>query len=248
MSGPELQLPSPQGNVARFHGAARIRTSATEGRTRPARMLERQLRARGITDARVLAAMDAVPRELFVPLGQRARAYDDTALRIAAGQTISQPFIVALMLQLARLSAGDRVLEIGAGSGYGAAVMAQLARHVTTIERHRRLVALARANLTRAGSRNVIVVAGDGTRGLPRRAPFDAIVVSAGGPLPTALLQQLAIGGRLVMPRGDSERQTLVRITRRGADDYAEDTFGRVTFVPLVPDAARASPQARRTA
>lgn len=197
-------------------------------------MVERQLRRRGIRDGRVLAAMGAVPRELFVPQGVRGRAYDDTALPIAAGQTISQPYVVAMMLQLARITAADRVFEVGAGSGYGAAVMAHMARQVTAIERHRLLVAAARSNLDKAGIRHVAVIEGDGTRGLPRLAPFDAIVVSAAGPLPAALPAQLAIGGRLVMPRGTTAPQTLVRLTRRSATAFDEETFGPVAFVPLI--------------
>lgn len=197
------------------------------------RML-RELRARGINDPRVLDAMARVPRALFVPPAVRHRAYDDTALPIADGQTISQPYVVATMLALARIGPRDRVLEVGAGSGYGAAVMAQLAQHVTAIERHRRLVAQARANLARAGIQGVTVVAGDGTRGLARRAPFDVIIVSAGGDLPEALTQQLAIGGRLVMPRCYADGQRLVRITRAQDGTLGEEKFGAVSFVPLV--------------
>lgn len=200
-------------------------------------MVEQQLRARGIKDARLLAAMEAVPRDLFVPPDLRARAYDDTALPIAEDQTISQPYVVAMMLEIARLSMSDRVLEVGAGSGYVAAVMAHLVRHVTSVERHPRLVALARSNLARAGIPNVAIVAGDGTRGLPHRAPFDVIVVSAGGALPEALTQQLAVGGRLVMPRGNASGQRLVRLTRGETGTLLAEDFGAVSFVPLVTDA-----------
>lgn len=213
---------------------ARDDTSALRAR------MERQLRIRGITDARVLAAMRAVPRELFVPEGSKARAYDDTALPIAAGQTISQPYVVAKMLEIAGIREADRVLEVGAGSGYGAAVMAQLARDITAIERHPSLVALARSNLARAGIRNATILAGDGTQGLLARAPFDVIVVSAGGAVPEALTEQLAIGGRLVMPRGDSEGQRLVCLTRAASGSLIEDDYGAVSFVPLVAAPARA--------
>lgn len=211
-------------------------TSGTDMAQARARMVERQLVRRGIRDARVLDAMRAVPRELFVPTASRARAYADRALAIAAGQTISQPYIVALMLELARISAGDRVLEVGAGSGYGAAVLARLARDVTAIERQPRLVAAARANLAAAGVRNVEVVQGDGTQGLARHAPFDVIIVTAGGAVPMALEMQLAIGGRMVIPVGGSQQQSLKRITRRSATDFDEEDFGRVAFVPLVPE------------
>lgn len=213
-------------------------TSGTDMARARARMVERQLEARGIRDTRVLAAMRAVRRELFVPPDRKRQAYDDTALDIGEGQTISQPYIVALMLELARVSEGDRVLEVGAGSGYGAAVLARLARDVTAIERHSALVAAARRDLAAAGADTVEVVHGDGTQGLARHAPFDVIIVSAGGALPVALETQLSIGGRLVMPVGGSRHQSLKRITRRSARDFDEEDFGPVAFVPLVPEPA----------
>ena len=198
------------------------------------RMVEEQLKQRGISDTRVLDAMRSVPRELFVPDDLRHCAYEDRALQIAANQTISQPFVVALMLQLARIGAQDVVLEVGAGSGYAAAVIGRMARAVFAIERHEQLVTTARSNLERACIRNVRVIRGDGTRGLPDEAPFDAIVVSAGGSIPPALKVQLARGGRLVIPVERDGQQTLERLTRRLDDTFEEERHGPVSFVPLV--------------
>ena len=199
-------------------------------------MVARQLEARGIRDARVLAAMKSVPRHAFVAAAMRADAYEDTPLPIEEGQTISQPYIVALMLEAAKPTAGDRMLEVGAGSGYASAVAAQLVAHVDAVERHPRLVELARARLVRLGIANVDVHAGDGSTGWPSRAPYDAIVVAAAGPrVPEALREQLAVGGRLVIPVADDHgTQRLVVVERRGEHHWGEEDLGGVMFVPLV--------------
>ena len=206
-------------------------TSSTEFAKRRARMVDRQLRRRGIEDERVLEAMATVPRERFVPADVRERAYRDGALPIGEGQTISQPWIVARMAALLRLEGPERVLEVGTGSGYSAAVLAHLCAHVVTIERIPSLAAAAREELAELGLRNVEVREGDGSLGVPDRAPFDAIVVTAapaGGP-PQALLDQLTPGAPLVCPieRGGDER--LVRLV-----DGREETIAPVRFVPLV--------------
>lgn len=200
-------------------------------------MVERHIAGRGLTSPPVLRAMGAVPRELFVPEHLRDAAYDDGPLPIGEGQTISQPFVVALMVDALDLGErAERVLEVGAGSGYAAAVLAQIAREVVTIERHAALAATARDTLARAGISNVTVIEGDGTRGCPDKAPFDGIVVAAGGPsVPKSLREQLAVGGRLVIPVGSARRlQTLLRITRTGPDTYEEEDLGAVQFVPLI--------------
>jgi protein-L-isoaspartate(D-aspartate) O-methyltransferase len=217
------------------------------------RMVDRQIRARGVRDRRVLAAMEIVPREAFLPPELEDHAYDDRPLPIEAGQTISQPYIVALMTEALRLQAGDRVLEIGTGSGYAAAVLSRVANHVYTVERHEVLARVARERLQTLDYRNVDVQCGDGTVGWRDHAPYDAIVVAAGGPdLPQALLDQLAIGGRLVMPVGSSRAQELVRVTRRTATDYQREDLGAVQFVPLIGeqgwDETASRPQARARA
>lgn len=198
-------------------------------------MVDRQIAARGVLDPRVLEAMRAVPREAFVPERLAEFAYDDTPLPIAEEQTISQPFVVALMAEALELRPGDRVLEIGAGSGYAAAVLGKAAGEVWAVERHGTLAAEAQARLARLGFGNVHVVHGDGTLGLPEHAPFDAIVVAAGGPeVPQALLDQLAPGGRLVIPVGkDPREQSLVRL-RRTEHGYVREDLGAVRFVPLI--------------
>jgi len=207
-----------------------------ERRTRArATMVERQLAGRGIDDRRVLDAMRRVPREAFVPQSLREFAYDDTPLPIDAGQTISQPYIVALMAQAAALDAGDRVLEIGTGSGYAAAVLGELAAHVDTVEREPGLARDARERLRELGYGNIRVHAGDGTLGRPGDAPFDAILAAAWGPdVPQAWRDQLAVGGRLVMPVGTAGRQRLVKLTRRGPARFEEEDLGAVAFVPLL--------------
>ena len=199
-------------------------------------MVERQVEARGVRDARVLRAMREVPREEFLDDRMREFAYEDSPLPIEAGQTISQPYIVALMLEAAGIEPGDRVLEIGAGSGYAAAVMSRLAGEVWTIERHAELATLARERMRRLGIDNVEVRTGDGSGGLPGEAPFDAILAAAGAPeVPDVLRRQLAIGGRLVMPVGPTRRrQRLLKVTRTGDDAWREEDLGDVLFVPLV--------------
>ena len=198
-------------------------------------MVAHDLAARDIHDERVLAAMESVPREHFVPEDLVDAAYEDRPLPIGAGQTISQPYIVALMAQEARIGAADRVLEVGTGSGYGAAVLGRLAAEVWTVERHEDLARRAREALEATGAGNVHVDVGDGSLGAPDSAPFDAIVVTAAAPeAPSALLAQLADGGRLVIPIGpDGHAQELVRVTRRGEDSERAHLCD-VRFVPLV--------------
>jgi protein-L-isoaspartate(D-aspartate) O-methyltransferase len=211
------------------------------------RMVERQIRARGVRDARVLQAMRAVPREAFLPPELADLAYDDRPLPIEAGQTISQPYVVAVMIEALRLTGDETALEIGTGSGYAAAVLARVSRHVYTIERHAELAELARERLAALGFANVDVRCGDGTLGWPEHAPFDAIVVAAGGPdLPQALLEQLAIGGRLVMPVGTSRAQELVRVTRTAEDAFEREELGAVQFVPLIGEQGWADTDAER--
>jgi protein-L-isoaspartate(D-aspartate) O-methyltransferase len=199
-------------------------------------MVERQIAARGVRDRRVLEALGTVPREAFVPERLAEFAYDDTPLPIGQEQTISQPYVVALMAEALELNAGDRVLEIGAGSGYAAAVLARTAREVWTVERHEPLAREARERMARLGYANVHVIHGDGTLGWPEHAPYDAIVVAAGGPeVPQALLDQLAPGGRLVIPIGpDLRTQSLVRVRRRPDGTDAREDLGGVRFVPLI--------------
>jgi protein-L-isoaspartate(D-aspartate) O-methyltransferase len=200
------------------------------------RMVDVQLARRGIRDIRVLDAMRRVPRERFVEAGFEEFAYEDGTLPIASGQTISQPYIVAAMIEAAELKPADKVLEVGTGSGYAAAIASELVKIVHSIERHDSLARTAADRLAALGYRNCTVHTGDGTRGLPDEAPFDAILIAAGGPsVPDALKRQLAVGGRLVIPVGTFEdEQSLLRITRRTAADYDEETFGAVRFVPLI--------------
>jgi protein-L-isoaspartate(D-aspartate) O-methyltransferase len=199
------------------------------------RMVE-TIRRRGVIDRAVCHAMGQVPREEFVPDWLREEAYDDCALPLAHGQTISQPHLVALMTEALRLEPGDRVLEIGTGSGYSAAILSLLAAEVVSIERDPDLATSAADRLRKLGYDNVEVHCGDGTLGWPELAPYDAIVVTAGGPkVPPALLEQLAIGGRLVIPIGsDKSDQTLFRITKLGVEDYRQEPLCEVRFVPLV--------------
>ena len=200
------------------------------------RMVQRQIAERGIGGERLLDAFRAVPRELFVPEEVRDFAYDDGPLPIEAEQTISQPYIVAAMIDAAELEPGDRALEIGAGSGYAAAVMSRIAAEVIAIERHRELAELARARLARLGFDNVRIVEGDGSEGLPEAGPFEAILCAASGShVPEALLAQLSDGGILVMPVGEPNAvQKLVKVTRRGEADFEERDLGPVRFVPLI--------------
>jgi protein-L-isoaspartate(D-aspartate) O-methyltransferase len=199
-------------------------------------MVEHQIASRGVRDPRVLAAMRAVPREGFVPPEIEEFAYSDSPLGIGEGQTISQPYIVALMAEAAGLEGHERVLEIGTGSGYGAAVLGRLAAEVFTIERQPVLARTASRRLAEGGAVNVHVVEGDGTLGLPAHAPFDAIIVTAGGPkAPPALLDQLAVGGRMIIPVGENrETQTLLRVRRVSEGRFEEEELGAVRFVPLV--------------
>ena len=197
-------------------------------------MVERQLRRRGIRDERVLEAMREVPRELFVPENQRRRAYADSALPIGSGQTISQPWIVAAICQALELSGTERVLEIGTGSGYSAAVLARLAAEVLTIERHAELAKEAGERLRELGVTNVEVVVGDGSRGLPDRAPFEAIAVHATAPgPPMSLLEQLAPGGRLVVPIA-SRGADMLTLYRRRDGEVVTEVIGPCRFVPLI--------------
>ncbi|MER8436042.1 protein-L-isoaspartate(D-aspartate) O-methyltransferase [Mesorhizobium sp. M1312] len=200
------------------------------------RMVEVQLSRRGIHDREVLAAMREVPREAFVAPGFEEFAYEDGPLPIAEGQTISQPYIVALMIEMAEIGPGDHVLEVGTGSGYAAAVMSRIVERVYTIERHAGLAETARQRFEELGYDNIEVRTGDGTKGWPDAAPFDAILVAAGGPgAPLALQEQLDVGGRLVIPVGDEPHdQRLLKVTRTGAATYSEEDFGGVRFVPLI--------------
>lgn len=200
------------------------------------RLVDHTLRPHGIRNEAVLEAIRSVPREEFVPPEIKEFAYRDSALPLECGQTISQPFIVALMTEELNLKPSDKVLEIGTGSGYSAAVLSELATQVFTIERLPDLTQTATKRLKRLGYKNVHVRQGDGTLGWPEEAPFDAIVVTAGGPtVPQPLLDQLAVGGRLVMPVGsDLASQQLIRIVRRGADDYRQQEITAVRFVPLI--------------
>jgi len=199
-------------------------------------MIEYQLAARGLRDQAVLNAVAAVPREEFVPTDLVEFAYRDSPLPIAASQTISQPYIVALMTAALRLKPQDRVLEVGTGSGYAAAILAKLASAVYTVERHKILADTARQRLADLEFSNVEILHGDGSLGWPEHAPYDAIVVAAGGPdVPAALKEQLAIGGRLVIPVGVTlQAQQLLRVVRVSAREYREEYLGDVRFVPLI--------------
>jgi protein-L-isoaspartate(D-aspartate) O-methyltransferase len=199
-----------------------------------AAMVAEQIARRGVRDPRVLDAMRAVPRHEFVLPGMTSQAYADRALAIEHGQTISQPYMVARMTEELALPEGARVLEVGTGSGYQAAVLALIATEVISIERHAALASQARERLTRLGYLNVRVLAGDGTRGWPDLAPYDGIVVTAGAPsIPEALRQQLTDGGRLVIPVGNEFMQQLAVVTRLGDDFQVQLTEG-CAFVPLI--------------
>jgi protein-L-isoaspartate(D-aspartate) O-methyltransferase len=197
-------------------------------------MVEHQLRRRGIRDERVLAAMARVPRELFLPPEARAFAYVDGALAIGHGQTMSQPFVVAAICELLELTGDERVLDVGTGSGYQAAVLAELAARVVTVERIPALAERARAALDAAGYGEVVVLVGDGSLGAPEEAPFDAIAVAAAAPdVPAALYEQLVEGGRLVLPRGTRWGQELVQVVRTAAGPRERVSIP-CRFVPLV--------------
>jgi protein-L-isoaspartate(D-aspartate) O-methyltransferase len=206
-------------------------TTSTDRERERLRMVERQLRRRGIEDERVLEAMATVPRELFLPEDQRGRAYRDGAVRIAEGQTMSQPWIVACMAQLLELDGSETVLEVGTGSGYAAAVLSRLCREVVTIERYEKLAVAAEQALHELGYGNVVVGVGDGTLGAPERAPFAGISVTATAhdQPPPALLEQLAPGAALVCPVERGGREYLMRFR-----DGQEEAVTGVRFVPLV--------------
>lgn len=199
-------------------------------------MVQRQIAGRGVKSEKVLDAMRRVPRERFLPAGQGVWAYDDNPLPIGDGQTISQPYVVAYMTEALALQGGEKVLEIGTGSGYAAAVLAEIADEVYTIERIEGLATMAKAALEGLGYDNVNVRHGDGTLGWPEEAPFDSIVVTAAGPeVPETLKQQLKIGGRLVIPVGKSKwSQQVVRVTRVAEADFETEYLLPVRFVPLV--------------
>jgi protein-L-isoaspartate(D-aspartate) O-methyltransferase len=199
-------------------------------------MVERQLAGRGIESRSVLDAMRSVPREAFVPGHLVDFAYEDSPLPIEADQTISQPYIVALMIEAAGVKSGDKVLEIGAGSGYAAAVLSQIAERVISIERHHELAALASERMKRLGYDNVVIVEGDGTNGSPSEAPFDVILAAASGShVPDVLKDQLKVGGTLVMPLGEPHAvQDLVKVVRTGEDAFETENLGGVRFVPLI--------------
>jgi protein-L-isoaspartate(D-aspartate) O-methyltransferase len=201
-----------------------------------ARMVEQHIAGRGVKDELVLQAMGKVPRELFLPKTLREFAYEDSPLPIEGEQTISQPYIVAFMAEASMIKGGDKVLEIGTGSGYAAAVLSEIAAEVYTVERLGQLADKAAATLAELGYNNVHVLHGDGTRGWPQHAPYDAIVVAAGGPqVPESLKEQLKIGGRLVIPIGADQRaQELVRLTKVSADQYRSEDIADVRFVPLI--------------
>lgn len=198
------------------------------------RMVATQIAARGVGDEKVLAAMRRVPRHLFVPAEVRGSAYSDFPLPIGHGQTISQPYIVAMMTSLLQIQPDDRLLEIGSGSGYQAAVLGILAREVISIERIPEVAQLAKKNLADAGITNVTVVIGDGTLGFPGGAPYNGVLITAATPsIPSPLVEQLAEGGRIVAPVGSRDLQELVRLTRKG-HDLTRESFGGVVFVPLL--------------
>jgi protein-L-isoaspartate(D-aspartate) O-methyltransferase len=201
-------------------------------------MVERQMKRRGITEPEILDAFRQVPRELFVSPAYAQLAYEDHPLPIEAGQTISQPYIVALMIEAAAVCSGSKVLEVGSGSGYAAAVISRIAAKVVGIERQHELVEVARERLSRIGYENVEIVEGDGTRGWPEQAPYDAIIVAASGShLPQPLLDQLRPGGRLVMPLGGPGwMQKLVSVFKRDDGSFDKSDLGAVRFVPLIGD------------
>ncbi|MFW6347088.1 MAG: protein-L-isoaspartate(D-aspartate) O-methyltransferase [Cyclonatronaceae bacterium] len=207
-------------------------------RNRRKKLLE-ELRSKGISSEAVLKAIESVPRHLFVDTGFADRAYEDSALPIALGQTISQPFTVARQTELLEVKAGEKILEIGTGSGYQAAILAELGAQVYSVERHRELYHRGQDALREAGYR-VMLKCGDGTEGWSAYAPFDGIIVTAGAPVvPEALKAQLSAGGRLVIPVGDGDKQVMYRITRRAEETgeeahFDEEAFSDFKFVPLI--------------
>lgn len=211
-------------------------TTMTDYATEREAMVERQMRRRGITEPEILDAFRVVPREKFISEEYAHLAYGDHPLPIEANQTISQPYIVALMIQAARIKGGDKVLEIGAGSGYAAAVISRIAGKVIGIERQHDLVEVARERLQRLGYDNVEIVEGDGTRGCPDHAPFEAILAAASGShVPDPLVEQLAPGGCIVMPVGEPGWvQELVKVTKQDDGILKHENLGGVRFVPLI--------------
>ena len=198
-------------------------------------MVETQLRQRGIRDERLLAAMSKVPRHEFVSQQNWNKAYADHPIPIAENQTTSQPYMIAAMLQAAQIKPEDRVLEIGAGSGYQTAVLTELASQVFAVERYASLTEAAQKILERLGYRNAKIVTGDGSLGLPEAAPFDAIIVSAAAPrIPQALIEQLAVGGRLLIPVGDADQQVLQLVQRNADGTTSVRTLEGCRFVPLI--------------
>jgi protein-L-isoaspartate(D-aspartate) O-methyltransferase len=201
-------------------------------------MVDAQIHCRGVRDINVLNAMRGVPREAFVDAAFEKMAYEDRPLPIGEGQTISQPYIVALMIEAAEVRHGDYILEVGAGSGYASAVISQIAAQVYAIERHASLIEVARERFLQLGYYNVTLRLGDGTKGWPEAAPFDAILVSAGSSeVPSALMDQLAPWGRLIIPLGANQgRERLVKITREGRRVFGIEYLEDVSFVPLIAD------------
>jgi protein-L-isoaspartate(D-aspartate) O-methyltransferase len=198
------------------------------------RMVENQIRSRGVSNPQVLRAMREIPRHLFIPPPYNTTAYEDAPLPIGNGQTISQPYIVALMTELLDPQPEDHVLEIGAGSGYQAAILSMLVRHVTTIERIPAVADLARENLAKIGLKNISIIVGDGTRGYPEHAPYDGIMITAATPeIPKPLIDQLAVEGILVAPVGGREIQELITLTRN-ENGILRSSHGGVRFVPLI--------------
>jgi protein-L-isoaspartate(D-aspartate) O-methyltransferase len=225
----------PAPATARIVAPMSERPTAVDRSRERAQMVAQHLRARGIADERVLAAFQEIPREAFIDPSMAETAYADAPLPIGMGQTISQPFVVAVMVEALAVHEHDRVLEVGAGSGYAAAILSRVAGHVVAVERHLALVAGARDRLAALGIDNVDVRHGDGTRGWPAGAPFDAILVSAAGShVPPALTEQLAVGGRLVIPVGEVGHQELLRLVRRSDGTLEQVRLGAVSFVPLV--------------
>src|SRR5947208_6340442 len=221
----------------RYTGYAACRAwSMADPSTARRQMVAHQIVERGVRSEPVARAMREVPREAFMRAELREFAYSDSPLPIGEGQTISQPYIVAYMTDVLELEGGERVLEVGTGSGYAAAVLSRIADEVYTIERHPSLARSARAALERLGYDNVHVIEGDGTRGWPEAAPYDAIIVAAGGiEVPPALRSQLAVGGRLLIPVGPTPReQQLVRVTRVSEDEFEQEDLLPVRFVPLI--------------
>ncbi|MDB5492419.1 MAG: pcm [Micavibrio sp.] len=204
------------------------------------------LRTAGITDTAVLAAMERIPREIFTPKQMHDQAYEDIALPIGRGQTISQPFVVAFMTQALELDDRTKVLEIGTGSGYQACILAKLCRRVYTIERHKPLLQGAEHIFNELKLRNITAICGDGMKGWPQQAPFDRIIVTAGAmdKPPQALLDQLSIGGIMIIPVGKTGQQVLRRYKKESDEAYAVKDLMPVRFVPLLPDIARSSEQA----